>query len=162
MRRCRLWATKAGPRSPICKPAFVQRLHMVEDEAAGQRLSLRILEQLLVEVLLTLRLVGEDVPEVVKEGQALRWDDHCRPHRLPVVMSTCSLKDAAFRRAAPGDDRVIINVGAWVGDRVLAAEFLDLRVGLQKHNRAVEQDDNEKVNVDRHFECGDVFVIILL
>ena len=41
---------------------------MVEDEAAGQRLSLRILEQLLVKVLLTLRLVGEDVPQVVKEG----------------------------------------------------------------------------------------------
>ena len=61
---------------------------MVEDEAAGHRLSLRIFEQLLVEVLLTLRLVGEDVPEVVEEGQALRWDDHCRPHRLPVVMST--------------------------------------------------------------------------
>ena len=111
---------------------------MVEDQTSRQRLSLRILEQLLVKVLLTLRLVGEDVPKVVKEGQTLRWDDHCRPHRLPVIVSTCSLKDTASRRAAPGDDRVIINVCAWVGNRVLAAKFFDLGVCLQKHNRAVE------------------------
>ena len=47
---------------------LVDDLHMIEDETSTYRFAIRILEQLLVQELLTLRLIGKDGLEVTKEG----------------------------------------------------------------------------------------------
>lgn len=49
---------------------------MIEDEAAGAGPAFVVLKQLLVEVLLRLGLVGEDIFQIVEEGQMLGRQYH--------------------------------------------------------------------------------------
>ena len=58
---------------------LINDLHVIENETAAHRFTLRIFKKLLVEILLALRLIREDSLYIVPEGEVLGWDHHASP-----------------------------------------------------------------------------------
>ena len=136
---------------------------MVEYQTARRRLFVRILKQLPVQILLTLRFVREKMPQIVKPSQAFRRYNHHRTHRAPVVVGA-GIEDASragYHGLLPTNLRVVIVVlRVWIWNGVLAAQFLQLTVVLQEYNRAVEQYDHEQVDVDGDLEVFDGCLVL--
>ena len=110
---------------------------MAKDETASNRFALRVLKELLVEILLRLWFVAKYLLEVVEEGQVF-WGNHHAPLRHLVILCPTLKERAVAACDGRASQRLVAIVPRRVWDLVLSTQLLQLRVELEQHDWAVQ------------------------